>query len=959
MTSTASKPVAPPRIRPQRLAQQRLAQQRTRQNRLRPAAVGGLPPLLDDKLRPPRPSLTVLRRRRVTDLIEAATAHRVTLVSGPAGAGKTVACASWAAARPAAVRAGIEERSAAGRPPGRPAAAQTAWLTVDAEDRDPVRFWQYVLAALVRAGAIGPDEAAQLATAPPEAFPHRIVTAARNMTEPVVLVIDDAHELAGSAALAGLDQLIKHAPAGLRLLLAGRCPPGLALARLRVAGELADIGAADLACTAAEADAYFAMLGISMAPAQRDQLLRRTEGWMTGLRLAAMAAPPGPAAAGPAAAELGRPGGPPPGPAGGKLGSTEEILVDYVCDEVLARQPADIRAFLLRTSVAPSLSGDLADAMTQGAGGARTLERLVRENSLVEPAGPGRGEYRYHPMLREVLTAELYRELPAEVPVLLGRAARWHAAHGQAIAAVRAAGQGGDWDFGAQVLADAGAGMLWPGGPAELEGVLAAFPPERRAGDAPVAAALAAARLWQGDPAGAEPHLECARRSVDRLDSDTHRVVEPWLAALTVMQGASQADAGPGWLAIQWARAEQAEAAAASVPEYRAAGLLWFALGCARLRRWEIQAARHALARASAQLAAGSLAGLRARAIAWQALAAARCGDLAAATTMITEVAAGPAGRHPGVACPLALASAQVSLARDELDAAARWLDEADQAAGGQLAGEPRPEVIGGVIRAQRAIAETDTAGARALAARLREAIPAGDGPLGEVLTVLEADIALAAGEHERARLALAGAGTSDGGSGDGAGARLCRARLLLAVGDDKGALEASRGCLEAPAGAITRRDRVTALLTAAVAQRRLSQIPDAAESIEQALVLAEPDGAYRAFLDGGQAVRSAMTVLVPPTSACAGFAGRILERFDGQLPRPALAAAGGAELPLTGSELAVLRFLPSHMTNQEIAEALFLSINTVKTHLRSTYRKLGVANRRQAIARGRRLDLL
>jgi LuxR family maltose regulon positive regulatory protein len=297
-------------------------------------------------------------------------------------------------------------------------------------------------------------------------------------------------------------------------------------------------------------------------------------------------------------------------------------------------------------------------------------------------------------------------------------------------------------------------------------------------------------------------------------------------------------------------------------------------------------------------------------------------------------VSADPAARHRGVACPLALASAQVSLARDELDGAARWLDEADQAAGCQLAGEPRPELIGGVIRAQRAIAETDTAGARALAARLREAIPAGDGPLGEVLTVLEADIALAAGEHERAR-------------------------LLLAVGDDKGALEASRGCLEAPAGAITRRDRVTALLTAAVAQRRLSQIPDAAESIEQALVLAEPDGAYRAFLDGGQAVRSAMTVLVPPTSACAGFAGRILERFDGQLPRPALAAAGGADLPLTGSELAVLRFLPSHMTNQEIAEALFLSINTVKTHLRSTYRKLGVANRRQAIARGRRLDLL
>ncbi len=145
-----------------------------------------------------------------------------------------------------------------------------------------------------------------------------------------------------------------------------------------------------------------------------------------------------------------------------------------------------------------------------------------------------------------------------------------------------------------------------------------------------------------------------------------------------------------------------------------------------------------------------------------------------------------------------------------------------------------------------------------------------------------------------------------------------------------------------------------------AVARRRLGEVTAAAEAVEQALVLAEPEGACRIFLDGGPAVRSAMTVLVPPTSRCAGFAGRILERFDAQLPRVAGGAPGGAaELPLTSSELAVLRFLPSHMTNQEIAEALFLSINTVKTHLRSAYRKLGVANRRQAIARGRRLDLL
>jgi LuxR family maltose regulon positive regulatory protein len=152
--------------------------------------------------------------------------------------------------------------------------------------------------------------------------------------------------------------------------------------------------------------------------------------------------------------------------------------------------------------------------------------------------------------------------------------------------------------------------------------------------------------------------------------------------------------------------------------------------------------------------------------------------------------------------------------------------------------------------------------------------------------------------------------------------------------------------------------ERTRALLAAAVAARRLGDAARAAAQLAEALGLAEPQGAYRVFLDGGLAVRSAITVLVPPTSRYAGFAGRLLERFDSSGPRLA-DAAGRAGVRLTDSECAVLRFLPSHMTNEEISEALFLSVNTVKTHLRSAYRKLGVRSRRDAIARGRRLGLL
>jgi LuxR family transcriptional regulator, maltose regulon positive regulatory protein len=184
----------------------------------------------------------------------------------------------------------------------------------------------------------------------------------------------------------------------------------------------------------------------------------------------------------------------------------------------------------------------------------------------------------------------------------------------------------------------------------------------------------------------------------------------------------------------------------------------------------------------------------------------------------------------------------------------------------------------------------------------------------------------------------------------------VCQARLLIADSDEKQALKLLEPLLADGAGAWSVSDRIAALLAAVVAHRRLSQSGEATESLSAALALAEPDDAYGPFLAAGLPVRSALTALISPSSRFARFASRILDRFDGRLARPA--GAQPAVL-LTDSELAVLRFLPSHMTNQEIAEALFLSINTIKTHLSSVYRKLGVANRRQAIAQGRRLELL
>ncbi|MDX6334070.1 MAG: LuxR family transcriptional regulator, maltose regulon positive regulatory protein [Streptosporangiaceae bacterium] len=919
------------------------------------------PRFLEDKLQIPQPHFPVLRRRRITGLLDQAARNRVTLISGPAGAGKTVACATWAAASPQARR--------------------VVWLTLDAEDQQ-AWFWAYVCAGLARLRSIPADSLRSLEDVSPDGFPLRLVEAAQTFTEPVILVLDDIHELTDPAVLGGIDLLIRHAPATLRLVLSARQPPALQLARLRVAGELADIGGHDLACTSEEADAYFSMLGLDVDRGARDALLRRTQGWMAGLRLAAMRARSDPE----------------PGATITDLAGDEPIVTDYLWDEVLVKQAPATRMFLLRTCLADQVSGDLADALTGQSGSARTLDRLSRENSFVDVVDREHGEYVYHPLLRQVLTAELHREIPHEIPVLLRRAARWYAAHDQPIASVRCAAEAQDWDYAAQTLAEAGAGVASPGSTADLESVLSLFPADRSADDPAVAAAWAAARLWDGDRDGAAAHLDSGDRALRRAVPAMQRIMEPTLAALRVMLAGGRTDPDPALLTGARSLAERSQAAASTQPEHRAVGLLWFALGVARLRRWEIQPARQALRQADRQLAAGNLAGLQARARAWRALAEAWYGDLTAARRSAADVLAGPGLMEPGLAeagraelgawgagwdsgalgavqaagardaagtpgagksqaaALAALAQALVSLRRDDLSTAQRLLEGIDPGLTGQFPGEPSVSAVAALIRARVLLADGDATAATALLSRLRETWGPAHPALADVLTIAEGEVALRGGNTGRARAVLLL--VEEGEHFDRADGRLLRGGLLIAEGDFKSALEAVEPCLDGAVDGVTLQEQISGLLIAAAAQRRLGSTDEAAGLLEQALALAEPDGAYRAFLDGGASVRSAMTVLVPPTSRHAGFAGRILERFDAQAPRPA-GPAEAVSVPLTDSERAVLRFLPSHMTNEEISQALFLSINTVKTHLRSAYRKLGVSSRREAIARGRRLGLL
>jgi LuxR family maltose regulon positive regulatory protein len=897
-------------------------------------------PLLADKLEIPRPGLRMLRRERLTERIGQAADHRVTLVSGPAGAGKTVACAAWAAGR---------------------TARRVAWLTIDPGDREPARFWRYLAAALARACPEQDGALRAQASARPEGTPAALADLARRLHAPVTVVLDDVHELAGSPVLPGLSMLIRHAPATLRVVLSGRCGHGLAglpLARLRLAGDVADITAGDLACTQGEAEAYFAMLGIPLSEAQRDEVLRVTEGWMAGLRLAVLRA--GTAGGqGSLQGAGGRQAGDGPETASRSisgLAGREPLVSEYLRDEILGSEPPETRLFLLRTSVIRQVSGELADVLTGVPGGARTLDRLSKENGLVMTTGPEHAEYRYHPLLRDLLAAELRREIPYEVPVLLRRAARWQAAHGQPVEAVISAAGAQDWDYAAHALAEAGPVELLRDGPDRLEQALASFPSDRLADEAPVAAALAAARLWRSDRIGAAFHLDNAARAVDTCSAPVRRIMLPWLEALRVMDAADGGRADPGLLA-RAGRLASATEATGRMAEHRSLGLLWFAIGAARVRRWEMGPALDALARAERQLAAGGLATMQARAAGWRAFAEAEFGNLARAERIALALLRDVPQGDTGCLALAKAASAQASLIRDDLAAARRLLDEVDTVPPGRLPGEPDLVVVAGVLRARLRLAVGDLTGARAVLIRLQASLSAADPAVRELRVLLDTAAAL-----------RPGAGTGQPGPpGEGpaladadtdvACQRIAGGWLLVASSDFDRAIAAAAPCLDGAEG-VTLRHRITARLITAVALRRLGRRSAAADALDEALALAEPDEDYREFLDAGQAVRSSITVLVPPDSPRAGFARRILNRFDSQLALADTVPAGEGPA-LTHSELAVLRFLPSQMTNQEIAAALFLSTNTVKTHLRSVYRKLGIASRREAIAQGRRLDLL
>jgi LuxR family maltose regulon positive regulatory protein len=869
----------------------------------------------------PVPRWQPVARQRLLGLLDEGAKGPLTLLAAPAGYGKTLLLTSWA--------------TGAG-PPG-----PVAWVRIGPGDQHPPRFWSQVLAALRGSGAVAPD--GLLAGLEPlaevgDGFLRALVGGLLELDRPVVLILDDLHEAAGPEVTGQLRFLLRHAPSQLRLVVASRADPPLALHRLRVAGQLTEVREADLAFSLEETAVLLEGHGVELSGTELETLWRRTEGWAAGLRLAALSLREHPQ----------------PGRFVADLAGDDRAIAGYLVEEVLAAQPPELRAFLLRTCVADRLCGDLADALTGGTDGARVLARLEREHVFTSAAGPTRAWYRYHPLFAELLRAELHYGHAAELPGLHRRAASWHADAGQPVPAVRHALAAGDVDQAARLLTTDWAQLLAEGQAAMLGELVSRLPGERVRASPELAVVAALSRLalgeleeadaWLGVAAAAEPPfagpatgsgaaMHLARLYRARLAGE---VAEAGPAARELLAPDGALTMEPGGADDQRTLAHallgstqlwsgQLEEAAVNLERARADAdrtgrrVIWVA-AVANLAL--LEAVRGRLDQAG-ELA--RLASERARGVAWSA--------------------------SPQLACAQ-LATAVCAYHRDDLPAAWAALDLATRAA---LPGDRPLRLAAAVLGGWMAAASGGDQASAALR-HLDVAIAAiGGRPprlLAAAARAARARLLATAGDDEAALAAL--------GPGDRprpAVETVVLGRLQLAKGDPMAAVRTLAPLLasEPGGGALAPSLAIEANLVAAVANRELADHAAAVGALRRALDLAAPEGYRRAFVEGGAPVRQLLADHLHWDNTHHPLVGALLERLRSAEP------AGPAALvvPLSEREQVVLRYLSSRLSAGEIADELYVSLNTVKTHIKSIYRKLDTNRRWDAVKRARQLQLL
>jgi LuxR family maltose regulon positive regulatory protein len=857
---------------------------------------------------------------------------RVTVISAPAGSGKTVLLQSWIRSM------GLVDH--------------VAWVSAWRDERYPQQFWLSVLGALRETK--GGSELVRTVSAAPDldgwALLERILVDLAPLEDRLWLMVDDVHEL-GSEALRQLELLLMRASPQLRFVFATRHDVRLGLHRLRLEGGLTEIRAADLRFTLAEAHELFATAGVDLSEPALVALHERTEGWAAGLRLAALSLV----------------GHPEPEQFAAVFSGGERTVAEYLLTEVVERQSEQVRRLLLRTSILDSVCGELADLLTGASGSERVLQDLEAANAFVVGLDPGQSWFRYHRLFGDLLQLELRRTEPEEVTRLHLQATEWLAGHGHPVSAIQHAQAARDWELAARLLSDHWPGLHLSGQDATNHQLLTGFPAETLMANAELAVLSALDELRQGSLETAEWYLDLAESAIEAVPDARHARAQLLLGIARLLHARQRGNLP---MVSDEARRLQAVADAADATrpglgeDLRALALI--TLGSAEFWAGQIDQAERHLERGVALARRIGRPYLEFTGLAYQAEVGTFESFAAAAERGVQAVEL--AQRHGWTDDPAAgfasLTVATVLVFQGRLKEAEPWLQRGERA----LRAEAEPvqglglRMIRGLLefgRGRYVDALTAFEAADRLAGRLAERSFI---VLPNRSFVVQALVRL--GEIERAEQALAELDEQDRDDGS---MRVSLAMLRLAQHNPQEALAALAPVLDGSAPRPWPGQPAMSLpevvfwggvfLLEAIVRDALGDSHAAASALERALDVAEPHGALEVFLE--TPAPDLLERHVRQGTAHAALVADILSLLAGRQPAPQAAGPQPPLEALSESELRVLRYLPTNLTAPEIARELYVAPTTVKTHIRNLYAKLGAHRRAAAVESARALGLL
>lgn len=889
--------------------------------------------LVTTKLRAPRTRPNLVARPRLHEELDRGEERKLTLVSAPAGFGKTTLLVEW-----------LIERSGNER--------SVVWVSLDESDNDPARFLSYLVGALQNVkGGIGEGVLASLRS--PELPPIETVVGALinelgGADREITVILDDYHLIDTRLVHEAVSFFLEHLPENVSLVIATRTDPPFSLSKLRARDQVTEIKAADLRFTTDEAAAFLKdVMGLSLSTEDIAALEETTEGWAAALQLAALSMRDREDAS--TFVET--------------FSGSNRYVLDFLADEVLVRQPEGVREFLLKTSVLEQMSAPLCDTLTGRDDGQEMLERLERKNLFVIPLDDERRWYRYHHLFADFLRSRLERESPEHVKELHLCASGWYEDNGLVAEAIGHALSAPDHDLAARLIEEGVEGAVERGEGATALRWLEALPTEAKRLRPRLFVEHAVALVITSRPDDAEPLLIEAQRAAE-ADGEEGRFLLGFASTVRSWRARLRGDTSE---AVKLARR-----ALSLLPEGEAPVSNYAAvrLGDALRAVGDLAAADEAYTEAAeidraARHPYVSLAGMvmHARVLSEQGRLREADEAFRRALRLLTEggfelsPAAGVV--HIGMGALL--------YERNELDGAERALERGVELA--ERTGDVSTLVWAYVTLSRNKRARGDEEGALERA-RQAERIARNSGADLQIAIALAwmTRLHLARGYLTEAAAFEQERSANAENAADAARVvdRLTSARLLHAQGRHREALPLLEELGETAEAAGRTGDLIEILALQSLALWAATRKERAVGTLAGALALTEPEGYVRTFVDEGPPMGDLLSATLEAwQSGRLDAAGRIsvsyLARLLAAFAQEATAPAAGERLPeaLSKREMEVLVLIAAGESNQEIATKLFVSTSTVKTHSNRLYRKLGARSRTQAIARARELDLI